>query len=197
MIDDLLRRREYGTEVDGMRGVAYDSVGSGGHSDASPVEAAALRGLPEDEDGADDWRKHRQPDPVGLQLEEALDHLSEAARHMRKFEKKLAVIVNAEALAKERPALTENCAVCERPVAGTDRDLLHRGRYCGTCNKDWQRSGRPHDQAETQWAAERRAELFAANKLWSQAGAPVIHEGGYRVDELDALVANGTLPAAS
>ncbi len=208
MIDDLLRRREYGTEIDGMRGIAYDGAAGGGHSESSPVEAAALAGLPEaDEDAEvngrevkpDDWRNHIRPDPVGRQLEACLDHLSEAARHLRKFERLAAVVFNADALAKERQPLTEKCLVCERPVAGNDRDLLHRGRYCTACNSAWKRAGRPHDLEELQWAERRRQALEADGKLWSQSGHTFTSADGstYRVEELDDLVASGTLPARS
>lgn len=205
MIDDLLRRREYSTENDGMRGIAYDGGPAGGHSESSPVEAAALAGLPEDAEQAeiagrevkpDDWHDHVRPDPVGRQLEKCLDHLSEAARHMRKFEKLAAVVFNAEALMKERQPLTEKCVVCDRPVAGTDRDLLHRARYCTACNSAWKRAGSPHEIEETRWAQGRRQDLEAAGKLWTQSGHTFTSAdgNGYRVDELDALVATGTLP---
>lgn len=191
MLFDLLRRREAGTENDSLRSRAYDQGGGGGSSELTQTEAAALRGLPEaGSEAKDDWRRHHQPDPIGKHIEEALEHFDKAAFHLRKFEQKLGLILNAGMGTEGHVNRAGRCEVCERPVAGTDRDLLHRGRYCGACNKDWQRSGRPHELAERHWQTERREKLGAEGKLWSQDGKATF----YGVDEIAALQASGSLP---
>lgn len=206
MLLDLLRRREQGTESDGLRSRSYDGGGAGGSSDSTPTERAALRGLPEpgatNDDGellVDDWRNHVQPDPVGKIIEEGLSALAAAAIALRKFENKLSIVLNVDAALKGRQNPIECCVVCERPVAGNDRDRLHRGRYCEACHKAWERAGRPGANAQDillardEWESKRRAEFYEAGKLWSQIGKKTFIE----VDELDALVSAGSLPAKS
>lgn len=191
MLIDLLRRREAGTENDSLRSRAYDQGGGGGSSELTQTEAAALSGLPEaGSDAKDDWRRHHQPDPIGKHIEEALAAFDVAAASLRTFERKLGIILNAGAGIEGRQNLASQCSVCERPVAGTDRDFLHRARYCGACNKDWQRAGKPHEVAELQWAAARRESLAVAGKLWSQSGKVTFYE----TDEIEALQAAGSLP---
>lgn len=190
MLIDLLRRRESGTENDSLRSRAYDQGGGGGSSELTQTEAAALSGLPNDDESRDDWRRHVQPDPIGKHIEEALEYLDRAASSLRKFEQKLGLILNAGMGTEGRVNRAGRCEVCERPVAGTDRDMLHRGRYCGACNKDWQRCGRPHELAERHWQIERRGKLAAEGKLWSQDGKVTFYE----VSEIDHLQATGVLP---
>ena len=80
LLHDLLRRRENGTENDGLRSRSYDG-GGGGNSELTQTEAAALRGLPDksrDDEGnplRDDWARHVQLDPVGRQIEDAFAQL--------------------------------------------------------------------------------------------------------------------------
>lgn len=205
MLLDILRRREQGTENDGLRSRSYDGGGGAGNSELTATERAALRGLPDDgeaqwvtnESGQrvrrEDWRRHEQPDPVGKTIEECLEALYAAAQALRKFEKKLGLVLNVDANLKGHQNAVACCTVCDRPVAGTDRDLLHRGRYCGACNKAWERADKPREVAETQWAAARRFELDTDGKLWSQIGKKTF----ITVDELDSLVASGALPAKS
>lgn len=193
MLLDLLRRREYGTENDSLRSRSYDT-GGGGSSDDTQTEAAALRGLPpgneHGEGDPDDWSRHVQADPIGRVIEEALSALSEMGRYARVFEGKLGIVLNADAAVKAAANRGSKCSVCARPVDGTERDILHRGRYCGACNKAWERAGRPHEIAEMHWAEGRREELGAVGKIWGQDSPATF----YGVDEIDALQATGALP---
>jgi hypothetical protein len=196
MVVELLRRREASTEADSLRSRSYDGGGGGGSSDFTQTEAASLAGLPGDEgkpneNDPDDWRLHVQPDPIGKLVEECLAELDILSQHSRRFMVKLSVILNAGAAVKERRNEVPVCKVCDKPIDEPGA-VHHRGRYCGKCNKAWERTGRPHGIEEDRWAEERRAEFEREHKLFNQLQP----ESGYRVDELDGLVAAGVLPPA-
>ena len=192
MLLDLLRRREAGTEIDGLRSRRYDGGGSGGNSELTQTEAAALRGLPgddEDDDRKDDWRFHVQPDPVGELIEEALAELDIAARALRKFEDKLGRILNAGDGRRGRQSSLGQCQACGRDVPGTTIDRLRSG-YCDRvagppvgpawsgCYRRWRDQGSP-DRLRFE--------------MWVQAQVEALGSG-YQVDEIDGLQAAGVLP---
>lgn len=215
LVLDLLRRREAGTENDGLRSRSYDPTRAGGGGGVKPVlneetgeweypvssaqpgstlvESAALRGLPgADDDRKDDWRRHEQPDPVGQLIEECLAEFDTMARASRRFEVKLMRILNAGDGRRGRQSSLGQCQACGRDVPGTSVDRLRSG-YCDRvagppvgpawsgCYRMWIDQGRPDRVRFEQWV---QGEI--------NGDGP-----GYGVHELDALVANGTLPSAS
>lgn len=172
---DLLRRREYGTENDNLRSRSYDSGGGGGGSELTQTEAAALRGLPDkpyDSDGAplrDDWAKHVQRDPVGIQLEEAFAQLDIAARALRTFERKVEIILNVSSRQKDQENLETQCEACGKKVTGVGEDRRKSG-YGPCCYWRWrewsaQRDYDGLDQSHVVFQLERRAELDAEKLL--------------------------------
>lgn len=142
LLHDLLRRREYGVENDNLRSRAYDGGGGGGSSELTQTEAAALRGLPDAEYNAegqalhDDWAKHVQRDPVGIQLEEAFAQLDIAARAMRTFEKKVEIILNVSSRAKEEQDKATQCMACGNRVTNIGEDRRKSG-YGPCCYWRW------------------------------------------------------------
>lgn len=205
MVLDLLRRREAGTENDSLRSRRYDAGGAGGNSELTQTETAALRGLPGDDetdDAKDDWRYHEQPDPVGKLIEEALAEFDAMARASRKFEVKLMRILNAADGRRGRQSSLGQCQACGRDVPGSSVDRLRSG-YCDRvagppvgpawsgCYRKWCDQGRPDRVAFETWVA---SQLEIDGEIHENLRAT---RAGYAVDEITALQANGTLPAAS
>lgn len=176
---DLMRRRESGVENDGLRSRSYDGGGSGGNSELTQTERAALRGLPDksrDDEGnplRDDWSKHVQRDPVGRQLEEAFDHLARLAIEARAFEKKVEVILNADSRAKEEIDKSSFCAACGTLITGAGHDKRRAG-YGNCCYFKWktwsaQMDDDGLDQSHVMFQQQRKAEIDAEKVLESES----------------------------
>lgn len=204
MMLDLLRRRESGTESDGLRSRSYDGAGGGGSSELTQTEAAALRGLPGDkpgDDGPDNWSNHEVPDPIGRRIERALEHLDTAARSLRNFEEELGRILNAGARAGERPSQigAGPCHACGRDVPGTAADRL-RSSYCDRaadllwsgCYRIWLERGRPDRMAFERWV---QGEIIVRREALAAESSTAGGQGFYAVSEIDALIASGSLPS--
>lgn len=181
-------------------------------SENTLVEGAALRGLSETEPAqwvtnehgqkvrVENWRGHDQPDPVGKLAEKALEQLDIMARAARTFEKTLAKILNAGELADKDRKSQGVCGGCKRPVPhvglSIDVDRLVSG-YCDRvagpawsgCYRHWLGQGRPDRPAFERWVQDEMLALAEAENEERLADGP-----GYQVDEIDRLVANGTLP---
>lgn len=171
LLHDLLRRRESGTENDGLRSRSYDGGGSGGNSELTQTERAALAGLPDrsrDDAGnplRDDWSKHVQKDPVGRQLEECLDQLAKMAIAARAFERKVEIILNAGSRAKEVEDKSSHCAACGNRITGVGNDKRRSG-YGNCCYWRWKEWSAEMDddgldQSHVTFQIQRKAELAA------------------------------------
>lgn len=178
LLADLQRRREVSAQPDGF---GSGNPGSGG--DSTSTEAAALSGLPgADDPERDDWRYHARPDFIGESVERALDHLDVATKALRDFDRDINPVIHAADALKERKSSIGECKACGRDVPGTPNDRLKSG-YCTSvkgiegsgCYEKWIANGRPDRPRFERETQGRRT--------------------GYKVDEIDALVATGTLPA--
>lgn len=201
---DIMRRSEVGTELDGLRSANLE--GGGGSSEDTPVEREALRGLPDDEEGKperqkarDDWRMHQPPDPIGKAVDEALAGLEYIIRIARDVDRRINVVQHAADGYRGRQSTSGPCKACGRDVPGTPSDRLHSG-YCeyksdiptSGCHTKFIRAGRP-DRFRFELAIQDEVRLIEA----TGERTPLHIRTGYEVDELDGLMAAGTLPAPS
>lgn len=189
----LQRRREATAQADGHKS---GHQGSGG-GELTSTESAALRGLPDGDDHGrgdpDDWSKHIRPDFISLQVEKVLEQFDIATKALREMDRQLKPILNAADVKQGRRSSIGQCNACGRDVPGTEQDRLKSG-YCTSvssplvvwsgCYERWIRAERPD---RLRFESEIRQQVSARKAE--------IERTGYGVDEIDHLVANGTLPA--
>lgn len=163
LLVDLLRRQEVSPESDG-----YPAGGSGDGSksadETTSTERAALRGLPEDPNARDDWRRHVTPDPIGQAIEAALGNLVEMAGLAKEAHRKIGVVIHAADGRRGRQSLIGQCLACGADVSGVGTDRIKAGYGNRCCYSAWTRFARRCDDegvdaSHVVFRYERRAQL--------------------------------------
>lgn len=151
-----------------------------GETQATSTERAALRlieGRPEH-------------DPQQTSCERIDDAFQEMWTSVIKAERAWDLILHSSEAIRGRQTTLGTCQACLRddvPNVGSDRIVAG---YCATCFKAWQRTDGGHGRQDRLSFERERRQLRVVRD--DDPGART----GYGVDEIDALVANGSLPSS-
>lgn len=180
VLDEIQRRSEMTNQPDGWgAGTSYDGMPHGS-SDSTSTERAAIA-LAEG--------KSRDYDPQQMSCYLVDDAFAQMAKSVEKANRAWDVVLNASEALRGRQSTLGLCYACLRDdVPNTPKDRIRSG-YCHACFVAWCRTDQGHGRRD-RLAFERDRRALRVMK-----DGEATYEPGYSVDDLDALVDAGTLPA--
>ena len=205
-IDELVRREGITAEADGYSADKRPKIGASGASETTATEASALRGLPKD--GDDDWTKHEMYDRQAKLISDAFQLINLIKRGSSRLRVNIEAIHHPGAGKKDKPneIATETCKACHVTLEKYKNKFV--SGYGPRCYQEYTFAKRMAAKNNmildrVRWEYEYGLALDAGER--PRCGDTVDQQirkrrirvdghGGYQVEDIDGLVASGTLP---